>query len=163
MNSICFNVSLVNLEENKRNVEIPRISYSSDRIPLLYSILHRILPVNYYLKKDKSYYWWLLYFFVRKNIKQYSMCLYKFKHILPLWSKLSMHILRNTVKRIVFHVYNILFGETSFCKDNKIVKFIILYTKQYIYLCLKQKRIPTLCELIHILKFKYQIEKYVSI
>ena len=85
------------------------------------------------------------------------------KHIVPLWCKLSMHILQNTGKRIVFHVYNILFGETSFSKDNKIVNFIILYTKQYIYLCLKQKRIPTLCELIHFLKFKYKIEKYAYI
>ena len=50
-----------------------------------------------------------------------------------------MHILRNTGKRIVFHVYNVLFGETSFCKDNKIVNFIILHTKQYIYFSLKQK------------------------
>ena len=62
-----------------------------------------------------------------------------------------MHISQNTGNRIVFHVYNILFGETSFCKDNKIVNFIILYTKQYI------------CELIHFLKFKYKIEKYASI
>ena len=71
-----------------------------------------------------------------------------------------MHILRNTGKRIVFHIYNILFGETSL---SKIVNFIILYTKQYIYLCLKQNRIPTLCELIHFLKFIYKIEKYASI
>ena len=34
-------------------------------------------------------------------------------HILPLWSKLGMHILRNTEK-----VYNILFGEICFCKGN---------------------------------------------
>ena len=50
-----------------------------------------------------------------------------------------MYILRNTGKRIVFHVYYVLFGETSFCKDNKIVNFIILHTKQYIYFSLKQK------------------------
>ena len=34
------------------------------------------------------------------------------------------------------HVYNILLSETSFCKDckdNKIVDFIILYTKQWTY------------------------------
>ena len=31
------------------------------------------------------------------------------------------------------HVYNILYSETSFCKDNKIVNFIILYTKQWTY------------------------------
>ena len=39
----------------------------------------------------------------------------------------------------VFHVYNVLFGETSFSTDNEIVIFIMLYKKQYIYLCLKQK------------------------
>ena len=39
-----------------------------------------------------------------------------------------MHILRNTGKRIFFHIYDILFGETSLCKDNKIVNFIILYS-----------------------------------
>ena len=85
------------------------------------------------------------------------------KHILPLWSKLSMHILRNTVKRIVFHVYNILFGETSFCKDNKIVNFIILYTKQCIYLCLKQKNY-TLCVSLYIFwSLKTRLKKYASI
>ena len=63
-------------------------------------------------------------------------------HSLPVWSKLSMHICRNTGKRIVFHFYNALFGETSIGKDNKIANFIILYTKQDIYLCLKQKKLP---------------------
>ena len=70
-----------------------------------------------------------------------------------------MHILRNTGKRIIFHVYNVLFVETSFSKDNKIVDFIILYTKQYIYLCLKQKKFPIFYERIHFLKFEYKIEK----
>ena len=51
-----------------------------------------------------------------------------------------MHILRNTGKRIVFHVYNVPFRETSFCNDNKIVNFTFLYINQYIYLCLKQKK-----------------------
>ena len=63
-------------------------------------------------------------------------------HSLPVLSKLSMHIFRNTGKRIVFHFYNALFGETSIGKDNKIANFIILYTKQDIYLCLKQKKLP---------------------
>ena len=34
-----------------------------------------------------------------------------------------MHILQNTGKRIVFHVYNILNGETSFSKDKKNCEF----------------------------------------
>ena len=51
-----------------------------------------------------------------------------------------MHILRNTGNRIVFHVYNIRFGETSFSKDNKIVNFIILYTKNtFIYVWNKKE------------------------
>ena len=33
-----------------------------------------------------------------------------------------MHILRNTGKRIIFHVDNDLFGETSFSKDKKCEK-----------------------------------------
>ena len=70
-----------------------------------------------------------------------------------------MHILRNTGKRIIFHVHNVLFVETSFSKDNKIVDLIILYTKQYIYLCLKQKKFPIFYERIHFLKFEYKIEK----
>ena len=72
-----------------------------------------------------------------------------FSHII-----LTLTAGQNTGKRIVFHVYNNIFGETSYSKDNKIVNFIILYTKHYIYLCLKQKRIPTLCELIHIHDWK---------
>ena len=80
------------------------------------------------------------------------------KHILPLWCKLIMHILRNTGKIIVFHVFNILFGETSY--QNCEFYHFTCNTKQNIYLCLKPKRIPTLRELIHFLKFKYKTEKY---
>ena len=46
---------------------------------------------------------------------------------------------------------------------DKIVNFIILYTKRYIYLCLKLKRTSTFYELIHFLKFKYKVEKCASI
>ena len=59
-----------------------------------------------------------------------------------------MHIYRNTQIRIVCHVYNVLFGEMSVSKDNKIENLIILYTKKYIYLCLKQEKFP-FHELIH--------------
>ena len=113
---------------------------------LQYRILHIILPVQYYLKKLKAITDACCTFRKEESETIYHVFL-NCKEILPLWSKLSIHILRYSGKRIVFHVYNILFGETSLGKDNKIVNFIILCTKQYIYLCLKQKRIPTLCEL----------------
>lgn len=76
-----------------------------------------------------------------------------------------MCIYRKTRKRVGFNVINIglLFGENTLNVDNKPVNFIILYTKQFIFICLKQNKIPNYVELLHHLSFKYKIEKYASV
>ena len=73
-----------------------------------------------------------------------------------------MHIYQSTAKRIGFNVVNVLLGELPLSKDNRIVNFLILYTKQYIFLCLKKSKMPRLMELLFYLFNKYKIEKCIA-
>ena len=45
-----------------------------------------------------------------------------------------MHILRNTGKRIIFHVYNDLFGETSFSKDKNCENYHFIYKTIHLFM-----------------------------
>ena len=74
-----------------------------------------------------------------------------------------MHIYRKTTKRIGFNFKNIILGEMPFTKDNIIINFVILYTKQYIFSCLLQCKKPNFLGLINHLKLKYNIKRCVSI
>lgn len=129
---------------------------------LQYRVLHRILPVNYYLKKIK-----IITndccTFCKEEIETIQHVFFSCTNVLPLWNDLSMSIYRKTTKRVGFNVINILFGENSLSVDNKPVNFIILYTKQFIYICLKQNKIPNYVDLLYYLSFKYKIEKYASV
>lgn len=129
---------------------------------LQYRVLHRILPVNYYLKKIK-----IIAndccTFCKEEIETIQHVFFSCTYVLPLWNNLSMCIYRKTRKRVGFNITNILFGENTLNVDNKPVNFIILYTKQFIFICLKQNKIPNYVELLHHLSFKYKIEKYVSV
>lgn len=49
-----------------------------------------------------------------------------------------------TTNRIGFNITNVIVGEMPLNQGNKVVNFIILYTKQYIFNCLTQKKIPHL-------------------
>lgn len=49
--------------------------------------------------------------------------------------------LKKTSARVLFNVNNVLFGgELPFRCYNKVVSFIILYTKQYIFNCSKKTK-----------------------
>lgn len=62
--------------------------------------------------------------------------------ILPLWKNFSMHIYRKTtILRVGFNVNNVLFGELTLSGYNKVVNFIILYSKEYIINCSKEKKL----------------------
>ena len=85
------------------------------------------------------------------------------KHILPLWGKLSMHMLRYTGKRIVFHVIIFYLVKLLLAKITKLwILSFYIQNNTFIY-AWNKKRIPTLCELIHFFKLKYKIENYASI
>lgn len=43
------------------------------------------------------------------------------------------------------------------------MNYIILSTKQFIFICLKQNKIPNYVDLLHHLSFKYKIETYASV
>lgn len=98
-------------------------------------ILHRILPLNYYFKKIK-----IITndccTFCKEEIETIQHVFFSCTNVLPLWNNLSMSIYRKTTKRIGFNVINIVFGEKSISVDNKPVNFIMLYTKQFIFICL---------------------------
>ncbi len=66
-------------------------------------------------------------------------------------------------KKVDFNVNNILFGENYLNVDNRPVNYIILSTKQFIFICPKQNTIPNYVDLLHHLSFKYKIEKYASV
>jgi hypothetical protein len=64
-----------------------------------------------------------------------------------------MHIYhQSTAKRIGFNVVSVLLGEIPLPKGNRIVNFHILYTKRYIFLCLKKGKMPRLMELLFYLR-----------
>jgi hypothetical protein len=56
-----------------------------------------------------------------------------------------------------------MFGEIPLSFNNKAINFIILYAKQYIFICLMQNKEPSLVGLLCHLKFKYHVEKYAAI
>ena len=57
-------------------------------------------------------------------------------------------------------MYPILFfGECPLQEANKVIYFLILYRKQYIYSCSIQNKLPSLTGLLCHLKLKYDIEK----
>ena len=74
-----------------------------------------------------------------------------------------MLIYRKTAKRIGFNVCNTILGETPLSNENRIVNFLILYTKQYIFTCVKQNKVPYFTGLMYHLKLKHNIEKSIFI
>ena len=74
--------------------------------------------------------------------------------VLHVWSELSLHN-ATTSKRTGFNVRNIIFGELPFVRDNYVINFIILYTKQYIFRCFKSGKQSHLLGLIPFLKTQY--------
>lgn len=128
---------------------------------LQYRLLHRILPVNYYLKKinvvssDCCS-------FCERDVETIQHVFVSCEKISTIWSNLSMHTYQYTSIRIGFNVINILLGELPLSKDNKVVNFIILYTKQYLCCCLKKDILPSLLGLLFYLYNKYKVEKYIS-
>ncbi|XP_055995578.1 uncharacterized protein LOC130046786 [Ostrea edulis] len=129
---------------------------------LQYRILYKLLPTKYYLKKisiisDDCC------SFCKENVETMQHMFMSCSYTLALWNNLSMHIFRKTSKRIGFNVSNVIFGETPRSLCNKVVNFIILYTKQYVFNCSKQNKIPHITGLIHYLSFKYKVEKFIAI
>ena len=92
-------------------------------------------------------------------LHMFCMC----EKVLHVWSELSLHIYATTSKRTGFNVRNIMFGELPFVRDNYVINFIILYTKQYIFRCFKSGKQPHLLGLIPFLKTQYSVEKYVYV
>ena len=129
---------------------------------LQYRILHRLLPVGYYLKKINL-----------KNTDSCNFCNSMVETILhiflqcdkvtPLWHELSLHIYRATTSRVGFNASNIIFGELPLNRENRILNFIILYVKQYIFSCIYRSNIPTLNGLLCHLKTKFYVERYIAI
>ena len=62
------------------------------------------------------------------------------KDVLLLWNTLSQHIFITTDIRVCFDINNVMLGDLPLSKHNKVVNFIILWTKQFIFLCLMQKK-----------------------
>lgn len=70
--------------------------------------------------------------------------------------------IRETQILVNFNKRNILFGD-QFSKNNLVVNFIILSTKQYIYKSLKQKKIPNISGILNHFQYNYQTEKFIAL
>lgn len=139
-----------------------KITMNSSLQWLQYRILHRILPVCYYLIKIKIKNDDCCRFCgneIETILHMFVMC----EKILPLYRNFSMHIYTTTSNRVGFNVTNIILGETPLNVNNKVINFIILCCKQYIFSCLLQSRIPNICGLLSHLRMKYYIERCVAI
>ena len=129
---------------------------------LQYRILHRILPVNYYLKKinlvssDSCT-------FCKQDVETIQHIFIDCEKIMSLWSSFSLHIYVKTKERVGFNLQNVLFGDLPLTRRNKVLNFLILYTKQYIFSSLKQNKLPNIYGLLSHLKFKFNIEKHIAI
>ena len=58
---------------------------------------------------------------------------------------------------------NIILGQLPLSFHNKVINFIILYMKQYIFCCLMSNKTPCLIGFLYHLKLKYNIERYATI
>lgn len=129
---------------------------------LQFRILHRIVPVGKYLKKI--------------NIKTSDCCGFCMENVetiihvfiacdkvQTLWSDLSLHIYRKTSERVGFNVSNVILGDLPLSNNNRVINFIILYVKQYIFISLMQNKMPNFLGLLSHLRIKYHVEKYAAI
>ena len=89
---------------------------------LQYRLLHRILPVNYYLKKinvvssDCCT-------FCNDEVETIQHVFMNCEKVSCLWSSLSMHTYQSTAKRVGFNLVNVLLGELLLSRGNRIVNF----------------------------------------
>lgn len=129
---------------------------------LQFRILHRIVPVGKYLKKI--------------NIKTSDCCGFCMENVetiihvfiacdkvQTLWSDLSLHIYRKTSERVGFNVSNVILGDLPLSNNNRVINFIILYVKQYIFISLMQNKMPNFLGLLSHLRIKYHVERYAAI
>ena len=68
--------------------------------------------------------------------------------ILPFRRDLSLHRYGTTQERLGFNASNIILGEIPLTPKNRVENFNLLSSKQYIFTCLFQSRIPLLSGLI---------------
>ena len=122
---------------------------------LQYRILHRILPTNSFLHKIKIATCDLCTF-CNLETESIAHVFFHCSRILPLWESLSMYTYNATSERIVFNISNVIFGEKP--SGDIAINFIVLNTKQFIFRCLKQSKLPTFHGLLIHLKFKYNVE-----
>ena len=125
-----------------------------------YRLLHRILPVGYYLKMIKV-----------KTTDLCSLCKQGVESIVhicfecvkaqQIWNDLSNMIFNITTITVNFNLKSVLFGEKPY-SCNQPVNMIILATKHYMYICSKKEQTPNFNELVHILHHKYEVEKLVA-
>ena len=81
---------------------------------------------------------------------------------LALWNLFSIHIYNATSERFRFNVFNIIFWECPLQEANKVINFLNLIWKQYIYSCSIQSKLPSFTGLLCYLKMKNEIEKWLS-
>ena len=126
---------------------------------LQFRILYRLLPVGYYFKKSELNPQTVVDFVIRMW-KQFYICLPRVKK--PNHCGVSLYIYRKTHERVGFNVSSIIFGKFPLSSYKKVINFIILHVKQYIFTCLLQNNMPNLCGLLCYFNVKYKVKKYAA-
>ena len=125
-----------------------------------FRLLHRILPVNRYLRNIGIKVSDACWFCDEKEdiIHTFVTC----PSIYGIWPKLSLHIYNKTKQRIGFNTMNIIFGELH-SKTHIPINFIILYTKFFIFKCSRQEKTVHLDPLLKFIHFNFKIQKYIAV
>ena len=76
-----------------------------------------------------------------------------------LWKLLSDYLNNTCNLNISFSLIDVIFGKTN-NSENLCMNLIILWTKQYIFLCSKTSELPFFSSLKSALTFKFKTEKY---
>jgi exonuclease III len=129
---------------------------------LQYRILHRILPVKYYLKKIKI----LdddICSFCNSESETIEHIFFSCTKVISLWNSLSLEIYNTTAERVGFNKTNVIFGELPFQTTNAVINFLIIFTKQYIFYCAKNKKCPHIKGLVNHLRTNYTVEKIICL
>lgn len=129
---------------------------------LQYRILHRILPVNYYLKKIKIMHNDICTL-CNSESETIEHIFFSCTKVISLWNRLSIEIYNATAERVGFNITNVIFGELPFQNSNAVVNFLIIFTKQYIFYCVKNKKCPNIKGLLNHLQTNYSVEKSICL
>lgn len=127
-------------------------------------ILHRIIATNKYLHLRKAVTTPLCTFCGRET-ETICHLFWECPSVVTFWLNLQKYLAQECFHCVNFHFTKrlVIFGIDENIVTDKVLNFIVLLAKQYIYKCKWKKAIPLARIFITVLKDRYTTEKYLSI